>query len=275
MRYKVMLAVPSSGTLCEESAQVSWLASLKHEVFRHPCTRGVLNFNMLLCEALNAGQEGRYTHLAMMHTDIQVVEDESGLRWVDRLIEELDAHDLDFVSTPIAIKDHRGLTSSGIGNPADRWSPFRRLTVAELGRLPVTFTAADVGYPDKFLLHNEALCVFDLRKPVWYTPVQGPDGLAHARCMFHLNEDIVLVDGKWHHRQETEDWSFSRHIWLAGAKTAISRRVKVIHFGRIGFENWGDGGTYRNGDEDTRDKWGAAAGGEPLRPAQLNLAGAA
>lgn len=248
---KVLLGVPSSGSPCEESALASWLCSLKHEVVRIPsCTEG-LNFNSLWCSALNGGMHDGFTHFAMMHTDIHVVEDEPELRWIDRLMEEMDSVGADFISTPNVIKDIRGVTSCGIGNKDNRWCPYRRFTTRELKALPRTFNAADAGYPDRYLLHNEALCLFDMRKPLWYIP----DQQMRVRCDFNVDEEIKLEGGRWVRRQETEDWKFSRMIAEMGAKSYITSRVELIHYGRIGYSNKSDEISFLNGDENTAEFW--------------------
>ena len=253
-RSRILLGVPSNGTLSEQSAQASWLASHDHDVVRVPsCTQG-LNFNPLWCEALNRGLRNEIDYFAMMHADIQVVEDEPGRRWLDRLVEELEAADVPFVSVPNAIKDPRGVTSCGVGDPADRWAPFRRFTLRELEALPRTFQVGDTAHPDKFLLHNEALCLADMRDARWYYPDET------GRCRFHfrVEEEIRLGPAGWERRQETEDWSFSRDLWAAGMDSAITRRVKLYHLGQLPYPNWGAVGLYENGDEDSAVKWRAS-----------------
>lgn len=250
-----MLGVPSSGSLSDQSATASFHASLNHQIHRQPSFQSGPNFNACWCAALNAAKRGLITHHAQMHTDLTVVEREEGKRWLDILAEEMDEHDLDFISVPMSIKDHRGVTSSGIGDPFNRWTPFRRWTVVELGKMPATFTAEDVGYGDKFLLHNNALCLWDMRKPIWFEP--GDDGFMPV--IFNFTEQIVLHDGEYRKVQESEDWAFSRTLWKVGARTALTRRIRTIHHGSIGYPNWEEEGekvyAYRDGDEDTAANW--------------------
>lgn len=248
-QYSILCGVPSGGTICEPSAKASYLGSLHHKFARMPHCAPNGNFSNLWTNALNAGQAGVYTHFALMHTDIEVVEEEEGKRWADILVEEMDQHDLAFISVPNAIKDIRGLTSSGIGNPSNRWNPWRRYTVKEIAKFPVTFTAEDVGYADKFLLHNNALCMFDLRRPEWYVP--NADG--SCRLIFNFVQDIRLVNGTWQCWQDSEDWLFSRSLWEVGVKTAITRRIKLNHRGEMWYSNYGDWG--EECDKDTRPQW--------------------
>ena len=261
MKYKILVGVPSSGQLMEGCTDHTWLGSLHHEFNRLPSSTVGLNFNSVWSDALTFGLRGEFTHFAMTHSDVRVVEDEPGLRWADRLIEEMEQYGADFISVPNTIKDSRGLTSSGIGDPFDRWNPFRRFTIRELGSMPKTFSAEMLGYGDKFLLHNEALCLFDLRKPLWYKP--NADGT--VRCDFNVVERITLHnDGKpmfWGsggtaaRSQETEDWGFSRKLWEMGAKTFVTSRIELLHFGPMAWSNKAEFGEYMNGDEDTAAKW--------------------
>lgn len=249
-RYRVLLGVPSDGRLHDSSAQASFLASFDHDVDRLASSNSGPNFNTCWCAGLNASRQKRCTHFGMIHADLAIEDTEPGRRWLDMLIEEMEKAGADFISVPMAIKDARGLTSSGIGNPSNRWNPWRRFTKAELESLPVTFNARDIGYGDKFLLHNHALCVWDMRKPIW----QQPNTMGHTRAVFNFSEKIELVGEEWVRWQESEDWAFSRDLWAMGAQTVITRRVHVIHHGGMGFPNHGTGGLWEH-DDATQSQW--------------------
>ncbi len=273
--YRILLGVPGNGMLCESSAQASWLASLNHKVDRVPSNNSGPNFNSCLTMALNACQDGHYTHHAHMHTDIQVVEKKDVCRdchgekcdncahtgqrvyarSLDILAEEMDKTGCDFISVPMSIKDHRGVTSCGVGNPADRWNPWRRFCTNEFAKMPETFSAEDIGYGDKYLLHSNALCLFDMRKPIWWQT----DAEGCIRAIFNFTEQIKQdpVTGKWLRYQDSEDWAFSRRLWELGAKTCITSRIQTLHHGSLSFENSGDWGSWKNGDEDTASQWRA------------------
>lgn len=251
-RMRVLLGVPSNGTLTDQSATASFLCSFDHDVTRIASTTQGLNFNPLWADALTRGMRGEIDYFAMMHADLSVVDSEPGRRWLDILVEELERADVPFLSVPNAIKDARGVTSCGVGDPADRWHPFRRFTLRELEAMPLTFQVGDTPHPDKFLLHNEAMCLADMRDTRWYYP----DEVSRCRFHFHVEEEIRLGEtGRWERRQETEDWSFSRDLWKAGMDSAITRRVKLYHLGQLPYPNWGEVGLYENGDEDSADKW--------------------
>lgn len=272
--HRILLGFPSSGSASVTSAKAAWLASLHHKVdYIDSCNSGP-NYNACLVQALNACEVGRYTHHAQIHADIAVDDAKetcrdcqgascencaySGQRvydrWLDVLVEELDKSGADFISVPMAIKDHRGVTSCGIGNPANRWNPWRRFCTNEFAKMPTTFSAADIGYGDKYLIHNHAVCLFDMRKPLWWET----DAAGCIKAMFNFEEDIRRGgDGKWVRRQDSEDWAFSRRLWELGAKTVITTRVQTLHHGAISFENHGDWGMWKDGDEDTSTQWRA------------------
>ncbi|OAI39605.1 hypothetical protein AYO40_01185 [Planctomycetaceae bacterium SCGC AG-212-D15] len=237
--------------ICESSAEASFLASFHHKYHRLPSCQSGPNFNQLWTAGLNAGHRKMFTHLAMVHADIKVYEEDEHNRWADILLAEMDKFDADFISVPVAIKDPRGLTSCGIGDPGTRWNPWRRFCTNELSQMPETFDKDMIGYGDKYLLHNHALCMWDLRKPIWYeTTAEG-----RAKALFNFSEEIWWDGTSWNRRQDSEDWAFSRNLWEMGAKTVITRKIKVSHHGQMSFANHGDWGSLKNGDEDTAANW--------------------
>ncbi len=250
--YELLIGVPSTGWISEGTANASFLASKRHKVHRRPSCASGGNFNELWAAALTAGAAGSITHYAQLHADIEVIESESGLLWADRQIEEMDAVDADFLSSPLAIKDIRKLTSCGIGNPANPWKPWRRFTTKELDSFPRTFDAAQVGYATRYLLHNFALCIWDMRKPVWYQTDE--DG--ETPFVFNFREKIKRVGDVWERSQDSEDWAYSRIMWQRGVKSFLTTRIEVIHLGELGWSNKGsEGGIYQNGDEDLASQW--------------------
>jgi hypothetical protein len=271
--YRILLGIPCSGTVAWTASQAAWLSSRHHRVNVVPSSISGPNFNACLVGALNACEAGQYDLHAQMHADFAVIDKDetcrdchgeccfecgySGKQVYDRcldiLVEEMDKTKCDFISVPMAIKDPRHVTSSGIGNPDDRWHPWRRFTTKELLTMPKTFTAEDIGYGDKFLLHNNALCIFDMRSPVW----RQTDETGCIRAMFNFEERISRdpKSGKWIRSQESEDWAFSRRLWELGAKTCITSRIVTDHHGGISYTNDSDCGTYQDGDEDTAGQW--------------------
>ncbi len=225
----VHLAMPGYGDLTSTAARGFYCAnSNKLEVFR-TCTEGSLlaqNFNALWCYALNrklAGEQVDY--FAMQHSDV-----EPDVGWLDKMVEEIEAKDLDLLGVVVPIKCLAGLTSIALGrDDHDTWRVKCRLTMKEVFDLPETFTSEDVGAP---LLLNTGLwvCRFDWD---WITQVH-----------FTINDRIIKTEkGEFHAEVEPEDWYFSRLCHELGLKIGATRKVGLTHSGKQSFSNqfvWGD-----------------------------------
>ncbi|HEX6985675.1 MAG TPA: hypothetical protein VF170_09870, partial [Planctomycetaceae bacterium] len=154
---RVFLGMPGYGELTAGAARGFWRATRRPE--SHVCyqyNEGSLlaaNFNTLWCGALNLRHRGeRVDYFAMQHADIEPQD-----YWLDTLIEEMEARDLDLLGVVVPIKDMKGVTSTALARPdGDTWRIQCRLTMAEVYRLPETFTSEDVGHP---LLLNTGLWV--------------------------------------------------------------------------------------------------------------------
>lgn len=251
--YSVYLAVPGKQFCWGTTTGV--ISSTKKHVVR-PFNAGlgfsgVVDFNWCWTDAQNLFESGEITHFAMLHGDIEPDPEQN---WLDILLDEMDRRDAELVSAHSPIKDHLGLTSSGICNLTDRWNPFRRFTQKEiLNDLPETFNNVSAGYPDKPLLHNTGCWVADLRKPIFREVAD--DG--SLKTFFRFPEQIVRgPDGRWQKQQESEDWLLSRELWERGARnTWITSRVRLTHHGYMSWPNWIDFGTYKDGDEATAINW--------------------
>lgn len=205
-------------------------------------------FNTTWCQALNSLKDG-ITHLAIMHNDV-VPQDEPP--WLITMLEEMEKTGADMVSAVTPIKDLAGLTTTGIGDAADPWIPFKRFTLRELATFPETFSAADCGYPGRYLIHTGGCCLYDLRKPVYQTLKEDGTPKVH----FHFPRRVIKApDGNWGCQGESEDWYFSRMLHEAGGKSVCTRKVRLQHFGEMAFCNWEAWGYLMNGDENTAFKW--------------------
>jgi len=192
------------------------------------------NFNGLWCGAINidamavaspAEYGQRIQYFAMLHSD---VEPEEG--WLDKLIEEMEANDLDMLGVVVPIKDLQGLTSIALQNPdGDSWRPLCRLTMREIVNLPETFTANDTGY-DLLLNTGCWVCRFD--------------GEIARQMHFTIN-DTIRFDaerGLYVAEVEPEDWNFSRQWNARGLRIGATRKVRITHAGHMRFGNqdgWG------------------------------------
>ncbi len=223
----VYLGMPTHDGKCTiGAARGFWKASKRGNLMVEAKAGSLLanNFNGLWCRALNASPKIDY--FAMQHADIEPED-----WWLDTLIDEMEAHNLDVLGVAVPIKDSTGVTSVALHNDlGDNWRPLCRLTMAELHQLPETFTSEDVGHP---LLLNTGLwvCRFDLS---WAT-----------RCCFTIN-DCLSQDpesGRYYADVEPEDWYFSRNLHALGLKIGCTRKIKVMHRGEQCWPNfhvWGN-----------------------------------
>lgn len=255
--YTVMIGPPGPNFSWGSTQALFATTNSKHKVCFVSSGNGFDDFDAVWTSALNASEEGKVTHFAMLHLDVVPVIADGEPLWLDTLIGELDRLDLDMVSAICPLKDFTGITSSGIGDPKDTWSPLRRFAMAELPSLPETFGLADLGYEGLPLLHNTGCWACDLRKPVFHQ--EDADGTCGAFFAFPERVYRDKLTGKWTHARESEDWFFSRKLHALGAKTAITRKVRLTHLGKAGFKNWDAWGTNEH-DDATAHKWNVPRG---------------
>lgn len=224
---RIFLASPGYGSQTSAAGRAIWRASRDmSQVAVHHFESSLLaaNFNALWCAALNEAHRGRrLDYFAMIHDDIGAQD-----FWLDMLIDELEATDLDVLGVAVPIKDPRGLTSCAVDGES-LWRPKCRITMQELHSLPPTFTSEDIGGP---LLLNTGcwVCKFDLS---WAKKVH-----------FTINDRIVFntATDKFMAEVEPEDWFFSRLCHELGLKLGATRKVKVNHRGQVDYSNeavWG------------------------------------
>jgi SAM-dependent methyltransferase len=228
----VFLGMPGYGQVTGPAARAFWRASNRpgETRVRYEYREGSLlacNFNGLWCGALNDTVRGqRVDYFAMLHADC---EPDDG--WLDVLIDELEARQLDVLGVAVPIKDPKGLTSLALAHESgDTWRIKARLTLAEVMRLPETFTSEDVGAP---LLLNTGcwVCRFN---PAWASQVR-----------FEINDRIVWNEtlGVYQPQTEPEDWFFSRLCHEQGLRIGATRKVRLAHAGPTRYLNTHDWGT--------------------------------
>lgn len=236
---KALLGQPSYGEVTSGSARAFYRAS-RGQVTINGCERKLhlalraaessllaLNFNTLWCEALNRVHFGEgCDYFAMLHADCEPRD-----FWLDELIEELEARDLDVLGVVSPIKDPNGLTSIAIEREdGQQWRPKCRLTMNEVHNLPQTFTAEDVGGP---LLLNTGCWVAKFNMD-WA-----------KRVGFTINDRIVFsnASGKFEPEVEPEDWNFSRQLNKLGLRLGATTKIGLNHRGSAMFSNafpWGE-----------------------------------
>jgi SAM-dependent methyltransferase len=176
------------------------------------------NFNQLWCAALNlVHQGGRVDYFAMLHDDIGPED-----FWLDKLIDELEAKQLDVLGAAVPIKDTRGMTSLALHRENDTWMPHARLSIHDCYELPETFTSDDLGRP---LLLNTG-CWLAKWNQEWCREVH-----------FQINDRIVFnrACNRYQAQTEPEDWFFSRLCHELGLKIGATRKINLVHTGDVEF----------------------------------------
>lgn len=228
-RKVVCLGMPSYGGCTDRAATGLYRPSIRPEydirIWGLSSSLPTGNMNGLWCWALNTAKNGRCDYFAMMHTDIEPEE-----FWLDILIDELEAKNLDVLGVVSPIKDQRGVTSIAMDRKdGNTWKVHGRLTMKEIWRLPETFTSEDLGHN---LLINTGLWVCRFREE-W------------ARQVHFTVNDCIAYDKKkelYFAQVEPEDWFISRLYHELGLKVGCTRKVRLEHRGTMAFTNeipWG------------------------------------
>ncbi len=226
----IFLAIPHNGLLRPGVITACSRASRNHQVATCDQAFGCLthNFNCLWCDALNLRKEMGFTHFAMCHDDIRPYP-----FWLDTLADEMERLDADVVSSVIAIKDNRGVSSTGIGEYEKR--KVCRLTMTEVYKLPETFQASDID-PHGYLAINTGLWICDIRKP-WVDDFPG----------FKVQNWIERnPEGGKQARFWPEDWQFGEWLGQRDLRVFATRKVLATHIGGCEFGNsepWGSWST--------------------------------
>jgi|GEM_PF-5345325 len=195
------------------------------------------NFNILWSAGLNFPG---VTHFGMLHDDVVPAAE----WWIDVLYDEMVATNADVVSAVNAIKDGKGLTTTGVACVDDEYD-YRRLTTKEVTQLPPTFGYDDL--PDKFkegrevFLINTGCWIADVRKPWWREMTDAGTYRfcfqQHHRISFDETERKPVVEFA------PEDWLFSRYCHEVGAKVMATTKAVTFHQGNTGYPahyGWGD-----------------------------------
>jgi len=233
---RIFLGMPYSGPVDMRVAQAFWGANCKYaEVvhFANPCTALCRNFNIILATALSMCERGEITHLAMLHDDNLPAQGFLNVLW-----EEMVRTEADLISAVVAIKDDRGLTSTGIDDPMNTWEAGKRFTSKEIMELPETFSKEDTGFPDRTLLVNTGCWLADIRKPFF----RSTNNVNELVAYFTMKDRVVNHNGTYKVEFESEDWFYSRRLDELGAKVVATRKPLITHLGDIGWPNdrvWG------------------------------------
>lgn len=266
---RIYLGMPGYGKQTGNAGRGFWRACADMSQVVNDYRNGSLlasNFNKLWCGALNeVHQGGRVDYFAMIHDDIGPED-----FWLDKLIDELEAKQLDILGVAVPIKDGRGITSLALHNgPVAKsedefylWLEscgveHSSLNIEEVSRLQSAYAALVQREYDwrpfcRLSMHDiyqlpETFTSDDVGKPLllntglWVCKFD----LSWARQVhFEVNDRIAFDDKRdmYHAQDEPEDWYFSRQCHELGLKIGATRKVGVSHRGEIDFGNtqpWG------------------------------------
>jgi hypothetical protein len=217
------------------------------------CTPHQFNKSWTAC----MNQLSEWDYFLMVHSDLEprpIVSAERIHRWLDILMEEMDAHNFDVIHACAAIKDHRGLTSTAVGSGTGPWPELRRVTLLEMkNELPDTFDAQTylncVGYdnwPKKDESHKTPVmlcntgCMLVKLQPKFR---EFPGFRFITRILSISNKDGTSAfvgdpkgwdkDGHQVPMFWSEDWDFGQWCHEAGLKVGATKKVITNHFGRF------------------------------------------
>ncbi len=224
-RPKIFLAVPTYNDL------IHWTtaAGVAHAVERHEVlvayTASSLlayGFNRAWVDCHNRKNDQAITHFGMLHADIGPID----RNWMGILLEEMQRREAKVICAVSPIKNASGDTSVGIDQSARGGRSAHRFSFDELVKMPETFTVEDVGREGDILLLNTGMMLVDLRGD-WCDP---------SECFFAITDQVLRrADGRYDCKVISEDWHFSRCCHRAGARTAVTKRVALNHYGTVPF----------------------------------------
>lgn len=223
----ILIGMPRRGSeLLSGAAKGLYVgASAKHRIMVGEPESSLLthNCNSLWAALLNLRAEHNLTWAGMIHSDVC-----PEAFWVDKLMDEAEKVDADFISAVIPFRSPKGLTSTGIKNERHRWMT-RRLTLKETFEKPVTWT-------EKGLLVNTGLCLWRIDRT---DHRQGWEERVHWR---QTDGIIRRPDGSWKAVCMSEDWDFTNQCRDQGLSVYATRAVKLWHGERhwTNAEVWGE-----------------------------------
>lgn len=219
------------------------------QLYAQPCSLLNNNFNDLWCQMLNRRKAENITHFIMVHSDVCP---EPG-KWIQTLLEEQKRVDADVLSCVIALKDHTGMSSTGIMHwPTEK---IKKLSVDQCLKLPKPFDAKQCIIEGHGIgttkLYSADYCLL-MNSGCWVADVRGD--WVEKMC-FRSYDTIVKYeeDGqtKWKAISTGEDWLFSMDCYRLGLRTFATTAVGVKHQGIFQYPN-----SVAYGSKQGEDIWG-------------------
>lgn len=178
-------------------------------------------FNVGYQAVRKMADKGEIDYVGMLHADCVPLQQ----NWGEILMDEMLEHQASIMSVISPIKSADGLTSTGFfskeDDEKDIWHPIR-LTMKEVFQLPETFT-----HPR--LIVNTGIMMIDIRQE-WAKKL-----VFDLKCFVNLDNYQ-----SWY---IPEDWLMSKYCYKSGGTVFATRKVKMQHYGNVGFPNteaWGN-----------------------------------
>jgi hypothetical protein len=169
-----------------------------------------VNFNELLCEAINAKT---YTHFCLLHADIGPLQD----GWMARMLEIMKERKVDVLSVVSPIKDDERRTSCSLGSEGG----VKALYFKDLEGLPLTFgrKECEEKFGNKNLFFNTGCLMIRLKD------------LDPTKLLFQMVDNISNVDGHYCVANLPEDWLFSQKCMQNAVSYAVTTEIEIEHVG--------------------------------------------
>lgn len=162
-----------------------------------------------------------YDMFVMMHADIGA---EPG--WLTKLLAVQAMHSADVVSVVVPLKDDRGLSSTAVHTPDEK---YRKLSMEECrDKCGPVFDARDpylVGMGATHLLVNTGLFCMRLDRP-WLKQWKG----------FQIRSSLDWQDRGCEVNTTSEDWDMSEALAELGCSIFATTTIKVQHIGMQSYE---------------------------------------
>ena len=230
---KVFLGMPtrngmiSSGSAQSAMTQVTKYRSVLFRASAH--TNLELNYNMLLCDALNLRDRDGVKWFAMLHDDVCPEP-----YWLDILIDEAEKHNADLMSAHVPLKDMRQVSSTAMSFPGEEWFPYVRLTLKQIYH---------ENFPNTIDTYNAVNALRNLPGSLMVNCPLNSRLLTNTGCMvmrldrpwmdqvcFHKKDTIYKINDVWNPMTWTEDWMLAEDLHDVGARVMATRKVKLTHF---------------------------------------------
>lgn len=205
------------------SGAVATLTATGHQWVSLSGSALCFNYNLGWCGFLNCKEK---THFVMVHSDIQAVKWPGEGSWLDWMVSEMDARNLECLSVVNAIKGREGKTSTALGTLDPYYAD--KVGFEGLDGVPPTFDNEEcTKETGKVLLVNTGLMV--MRRGAW-----------NEEFSFQFHDRIKEVDGVFTAQMSPEDWNMSRFFHARGLRYGVTREIVTLHHGTMAFPNYDD-----------------------------------